>query len=87
MADKKATREAYEKVEAEITKITKSKFKVNLDLYYYTEEQYYGVQEFDRKEYEKLKLGLWKKFEHNRDGYTEAKSEFVKKITSTAKYK
>ena len=29
------------------------------------------------KEYEMLKLSLWKKYEHNRDGYTDAKSEFV----------
>ena len=31
------------------------------------------------KEYEKLKLSLWKKYEHDRDGYTEAKTEFVKR--------
>ena len=37
------------------------------------------------KEYEALKLELWKKFEHDRDGYTEAKSEFVKKYTALAK--
>ena len=37
------------------------------------------------KEYEALKLGLWKKFEHDRDGYTEAKSEFVAKYTAMAK--
>lgn len=37
------------------------------------------------KEYEKLKLGLWKQYEHNRDGYTEAKSEFIKRITALAK--
>ena len=37
------------------------------------------------KEYETLKLGLWKKFEHDRDGYTEAKSEFVAKYTAMAK--
>ncbi len=55
VAEAEATRAAYDKVEAEITKITKSKFKVNLDLYYYTEEQYYGVQEFDRDKYEDLK--------------------------------
>ncbi len=39
------------------------------------------------KEYEKLKLELWKKFEFNRDGYTEAKTEFVKKYTEEAKKK
>ncbi len=37
------------------------------------------------KEYERLKLALWKKFEHDRDGYTAAKSEFVKKYTAKAK--
>ncbi len=56
VAQAEETRAAYEKVEAEITKITKSKFKVNLDLYYYTEAQYYGVEEFDREKYEDLKM-------------------------------
>ena len=56
VAEAEATRAAYDKVEAEITKITKAKFKVNLDLYYYTEEQYYGTQEFDRDTYEDLKM-------------------------------
>ena len=56
VAEAEATRAAYDKVEAEITKITKAKFKVNLDLYYYTEEQYYGTQEFDREKYEDLKM-------------------------------
>ena len=37
------------------------------------------------KEYEKLKLELWKKYEHDRDGYTAAKTEFVKKYTAIAK--
>ncbi len=37
------------------------------------------------REYEQLKLQLWRKFEHNRDAYTEAKSEFVKKWTAAAK--
>lgn len=31
------------------------------------------------KQYEKLKLGLWKKYEHDRDGYTNAKTEFIEK--------
>lgn len=39
------------------------------------------------KEYEQLKLKLWKEFEFNRDGYTEAKSEFIKKYTLIAKEK
>ena len=37
------------------------------------------------KEYETLKLGLWKRFEHNRDGYTQAKTEFVQRYTQKAK--
>ena len=37
------------------------------------------------KEYEELKLSLWKKHEHNRDAYTDAKSEFVEKYTMVAK--
>jgi len=37
------------------------------------------------QEYEKLKLQLWKKYEHNRDAYTAAKTEFVNKYTQLAK--
>lgn len=37
------------------------------------------------KEYEKLKLLLWKKYEHNRDAYTQSKTEFIKKYTQSAK--
>ena len=37
------------------------------------------------KEYEQLKLSLWKQYEHDRDGYTERKTEFVKKYTALAK--
>lgn len=37
------------------------------------------------KEYEKLKLQLWKQYEYNRDAYTEAKSEFVNRYTQIAK--
>lgn len=36
------------------------------------------------KEYEFLKLGLWKKYEHNRDAYTRAKTDFVHKWTDEA---
>ncbi|MBQ3080509.1 MAG: GrpB family protein [Clostridia bacterium] len=39
------------------------------------------------KEYEALKLQLWKRFEHDRDGYTAAKAEMVKKYTEIAKKK
>lgn len=37
------------------------------------------------KEYEELKLELIKKYEHNRDGYTEAKTEFITKWTKIAR--
>jgi GrpB-like predicted nucleotidyltransferase (UPF0157 family) len=36
-------------------------------------------------EYGELKLNLWKRFEHNRDGYTEAKSDFIRKCSNDAK--
>ena len=39
------------------------------------------------KEYENLKLNLWKKFKHNRDAYTEAKTEFISKYTELARKK
>ena len=37
------------------------------------------------KEYEKMKLELWKKYEHNRDAYTESKTEFIKNIPKRQK--
>lgn len=36
------------------------------------------------KEYEILKLDLWKRYEHNRDAYTEAKTDMVKSYTEMA---
>lgn len=36
-------------------------------------------------EYEKMKLKLWKEYEHNRDGYTSAKTNFVQRYTEKAK--
>ena len=39
------------------------------------------------KEYEKLKLSLWKTYEHDRDAYTAAKTAFVKQYTECAKRK
>ena len=36
-------------------------------------------------EYEALKLSLWKEFEFNRDGYTNAKTDFVRACTQKAK--
>lgn len=35
------------------------------------------------KEYERLKLSLWKQYEHDRDGYTAAKSNFIKDCMKT----
>ena len=37
------------------------------------------------KKYEELKLRLWKKYEHNRDAYTNAKTELVKEYTEKAR--
>ena len=39
------------------------------------------------KQYEELKLSLWKKFEHNRDAYTESKTKFIGACTQQAKNK
>ena len=37
------------------------------------------------REYGKLKLELKEKYEHDRDGYTDAKSDFILKYTKRAK--
>ena len=37
------------------------------------------------KEYEELKLRLWKQYEHDRDGYTMAKGSFIQKYTVKAR--
>ena len=37
------------------------------------------------KEYEKMKLNLWKEYEHDRDSYTNAKTDFIGKYTKKAK--
>ena len=37
------------------------------------------------REYEALKMQLWKKYEHNRDAYTEGKTDFIRGITARAK--
>ncbi len=37
------------------------------------------------KDYEKLKLSLWKSYEHDRDGYTNAKHDFISQYTKKAK--
>ena len=37
------------------------------------------------KEYEALKLRLWKQYEHNRDAYTDAKTDLISKWTAKAR--
>ena len=37
------------------------------------------------KQYEEIKFKLWKKYEYNRDGYTDGKTEFVETYTEKAK--
>lgn len=37
------------------------------------------------KEYEKLKLGLWRKYKYDRNAYTDAKRDFVMEYTQKAK--
>lgn len=37
------------------------------------------------KAYETLKLNLWHQYEHNRDAYTQAKTDFIVNITAIAK--
>lgn len=56
----------------------------NDELYF---RNYMNEHPLQAKEYERLKLDLWKKYEHDRDGYTNAKAAFVKKYTAEAKEK
>ena len=37
------------------------------------------------KDYESLKLELWNKYEHDRDAYTDAKTDFICKWTAKAR--
>lgn len=66
-------------------------FHVHLRLNGDTDEIYFrdylNAHPETAKEYERLKLRLWKKYEHDRDAYTNAKSDFVKKYTLAAKKK
>ena len=45
---------------------------------------YLNAHPADAKAYEALKLSLWKPYEHNRDGYTQAKTAFVQEILRRA---
>lgn len=56
----------------------------NDELYF---RDYLNENEEIAKDYEKLKLSLWKQYEHDRDGYTNSKSEFINRITHIAKEK
>ena len=46
---------------------------------------YLNEHPLEAKNYEKLKLDLWKKYEFDRDGYTNAKGDFVKAVTQKAR--
>ena len=50
-----------------------------------TVSQAHQAKKFLRKEYEALKMELWKKFEHNRNAYTDAKTDFIRNCTSQAR--
>ena len=54
----------------------------NDELYF---RDYLNEHEQVAKEYEKIKLHFWKIFEHDRDAYTNAKTNFVRKWTMEAK--
>ena len=54
----------------------------NDELYF---RDYLRENEDIAKEYESLKLSLWRRFEHNRDGYTDSKTDFIKKYTQSAR--
>lgn len=64
-------------------------FHVHLRYYGDNDELYFRDYMNDNPalaaEYERLKISLWKKYEHNRDAYTNAKSTFVEKYTTYAK--
>lgn len=49
--DMLATMKAYEAVESEITKITKSNYKTNVDILFYTEDEYVSFMEKAQAEY------------------------------------
>ncbi|MCH5325357.1 MAG: GrpB family protein [Eubacterium sp.] len=54
----------------------------NDELYF---RDYMNDNPLSAKRYEELKLSLWKQFEHDRDGYTAAKTDFVAEQTDKAK--
>ena len=54
----------------------------NDELYFHDELQ---IHPSVAKDYERLKLSLWKPFEHDRDAYTDHKTDFIKRYTLIAK--
>ena len=54
----------------------------NDELYF---RDYLNAHPHAAKDYEVLKLRLWKRFEHNRNAYTEAKTEFIRAVTTKAR--
>ncbi len=54
----------------------------NNELYF---RDYLNEHQEVAKAYEQMKLKLWKKYEHDRDGYTNAKTVFVEKWTLEAR--
>lgn len=54
----------------------------NNELYF---RDYLNEHQEAAKAYEEMKLKLWKKYEHDRDGYTNAKTAFVEKWTLEAR--
>lgn len=59
------------------------RLKCDIDEIYFRD--YLNTHPDIAKNYERLKLELWKKYEHNRDAYTDAKTDFVRKYTVLAK--
>ncbi|MGE7676436.1 GrpB family protein [Lysinibacillus sp. NPDC094403] len=64
-------------------------YHLHVGYYYNWNELYFRdyliEHEVVAKEYGKLKFGLIEKYEHDRDGYTDAKSDFILKYTEKAK--
>lgn len=64
-------------------------FHVHLRLYGDNDELYFRDYLLAHPEiaqaYERLKLSLWKRYEYDRDAYTESKSDFIRQYTEPAK--
>ena len=57
---------------------------IGLVLVFFIAQRMRKAVELVFEEYEAVKLELWKKYEHNRDAYTEAKTDFIRKWTAEA---